>query len=214
MKNRKLVSIALASMLAMGAAGPAFADDGKSAGDFMIRLRTILVQPDESADITVIGGDINISDEFTAEFDFTYFFTDNIAAELIAATTKHSVTATDTLLGDVGLDQVNLLPPTLLVQYHFLPKQQISPYAGIGVNYTFFYNEDAPGGAVTSINYDDHFGWALQLGVDYKLRDHWYLNFDVKKIFLETTASLNHGAIIADVDIDPWVVGLGVGYKF
>lgn len=133
-------------MLVIGAAEPAFADEGKSAGDFMVRFRTIWVGPEESADITVIGGDADISDEFTGEFDFTYFFTDNIAAELIAATTKHNVTAVGTILGDVGLDQVNLLPPTLLLQYHFMPKQQFSPYAGVGVNYTFFYNEDAPGG--------------------------------------------------------------------
>lgn len=71
-----------------------------------------------------------------------------------------------------------------------------------------------PGGAVTAVDYSDSFGWALQFGVDYKLRDHWYLNADVKKIFLDTDVHLNHGAIEARVEINPWVVGLGVGYKF
>ncbi|MDX5494491.1 MAG: outer membrane beta-barrel protein, partial [Alphaproteobacteria bacterium] len=95
-----------------------------------------------------------------------------------------------------------------------MPKERLSPYVGAGLNYTFFYNEDAPGGAVTSIDYENSFGWALQAGVDYAVADRWYVNFDVKKIFLSTDVSINGGAINADVDLDPWLIGVGVGYRF
>ncbi|HEX2753597.1 MAG TPA: OmpW family outer membrane protein [Alphaproteobacteria bacterium] len=54
----------------------------------------------------------------------------------------------------------------------------------------------------------------MQAGLDYKLDDHWMLNVDVKKIYLNTDVSVNNGAVTADVDLDPWVFGVGVGYRF
>ncbi|PKP78540.1 MAG: OmpW family protein [Alphaproteobacteria bacterium HGW-Alphaproteobacteria-3] len=205
-----VAAVALGVMMAGMAAAPAQAEfQGKSAGDFMVRLRAIGVLPDESAS-TSIGGDVNVSNDWVPEIDFTYFVTDNIALELIAATTNHDVSHT----AGIDLGEVNLLPPTLTLQYHFMPKERLSPYIGAGLNYTFFYDEDAPGGAVTSINYDNNIGYALQAGVDYAVADNWYLNLDVKKIFLSTDVSINGGAITADVDLDPWVVGFGVGYRF
>lgn len=68
---------------------------------------------------------------------------------------------------------------------------------------------------MTSVKYDDSVGYALQAGFDYKLDDRWSLNFDVKKLFLNTDVIVNGGAINAkDVQIDPWIFGLGVGYRF
>lgn len=199
-----------------GFAAPAFAD----AGDWQFRLRAIVVEPDEGADITPIGGDVDISTSVVPEFDITYFFTDNIAAELILGVTPHDVEAVGTALGDVDLGDVTLLPPTLTVQYHFNPDGQVRPYAGVGVNYTLFFNEDLPTGTVLdSIDYDPSLGFALQAGVDYMLNERWFLNFDLKKVWINTDvtidATTNLSAIVeADVDIDPWIFGVGVGWRY
>ena len=213
-KTRTAVAALAVGMLAGVAAAPeAQAQQGfsgKSAGDIMVRARMIGAIPDEDATVTVIGGNVSVSNDWVPEVDFTWFVTDNIALELIAATTRHDVSSS--VVGSLG--KVSLLPPTLTLQYHFMPKERFSPYVGAGLNYTFFYNEDAPGGAVTSIDYENSLGYALQAGVDYALDDNWYANVDVKKIFLSTDVSINGGAINADVDLDPWIIGLGVGYKF
>ncbi|MFP3480474.1 OmpW family outer membrane protein, partial [Burkholderia sp. SIMBA_057] len=85
-----------------------------------------------------------------------------------------------------------LLPPTLTAQYHFFPKERVSPYVGAGINYTLFYREDAANKAngiglrITDTDYENRFGWALQAGVDVALTGNWSLNLDVKKIFLKT----------------------------
>jgi len=181
----------------------------KDAGDILVRLRGIAVVPDEDGTTDVLGGDIDVDNAYMPELDFTYFFTKNIAAELILATTQHDVKLKSP---DVDLGSVWLLPPTLTLQYHFLPDGKISPYIGAGINYTIFYDEDS--GAVNSIDYDDSFGFALQVGVDYKIDDRWSLNADVKKLYLETDVSVNGGAIKSEVDLDPWIFGLGVGYRF
>lgn len=120
-----------------------------------------------------------------------------------------------TSAGQVDLSDVWLLPPTLTLQYHFLPHSEtFRPYIGAGVNYTHFYNEDA--GAANSIDYDDSFGYALQAGMDYGINDNWAVNIDVKKVMINTDVTIKTGGntINADVDIDPWVFGVGVAYRF
>ncbi|MEW5705173.1 MAG: OmpW family outer membrane protein [Pseudomonadota bacterium] len=185
---------------------------------WMVRVRNLVVVPDEDSTITAIGGEATLGNAVVPEFDITYFFTEHWAAELIAAVTPHNVRGENTALGSLDLGDVLLLPPTLTLQYHFFPEQNYRPYIGAGVNYTFFLDEDA-GASINSIDYDNAFGAALQAGVDISLEpfgfnEHWALNFDVKKIFLNTDVSINGGAVTADVDIDPWIIGVGLAYRF
>lgn len=100
-----------------------------------------------------------------------------------------------------------------MMQYHFSDLGIWKPYLGAGINYTHFFNEDA-GSSVTSAEYDDSVGLALQAGVDYAIDDHWQLNLDVKKIWINTDVAFSNGTIAADVDINPLLVGMGVGYRF
>lgn len=209
------ISMALfASICMTSAAVVAQQSSGKSAGDWLIRGRAIALVPDESSTITVIGGEVSANDAIMPELDFSYFFTDSVAAELILATTNHDITAVGTALGDVDLGDVWVLPPTLTLQYHFAPKSMVSPYVGAGLNLTLFYGEDAPGGTITDTNYSSSVGPALQAGIDFQINDDWILNLDLKKIWLNTDVDLNGGAIEADVDLDPWVFGVGFGTRF
>ncbi len=186
-------------------------------GDFLVRVRGLGVLPDVSSKVSApVGGKVDISNDFIPEVDFSYFFTPNFSLELIAGTSRHSVTDKSSIVGDTHLGTVRLLPPTLTAQWHFLPTERINPYVGAGINYTIFY--DAKNGSQHSgIRYDDNFGYALQAGVDVNVGGNWYANLDVKKIFLKTTAHVSAAKAIpttAKVDIDPWIVGLGIGYKF
>lgn len=176
---------------------------------FQIRARGRFVAPDDSSRVTPIGGNTDVSTEFVPEVDITYFFTNNIAAELIAATAEHEID--HNVAGDLGTAWI--LPPTLTLQYHFTPDQKLSPYVGAGLNYSMFYGEDEAA-AFTDLDVDGGIGYALQAGVDYWIDDNWGLNLDVKKIYLEIDGELNNGAVRADIDLDPWIVGAGVSYRF
>jgi outer membrane protein len=175
---------------------------------FQLRLRAIDVVPDVSSSVN-IGGEVDASNRVAPEIDVTYFLTDHLAAELIAATSKHDVDYT----GNVALGDAWILPPTLTLQYHFTPDAKFSPYLGAGVNYSLFYNEKAKA-PFTDLNIDGGFGVAAQAGFDYWVNDHWGMNLDVKKLWLNVDASLNNGAVKADVDLDPWIIGTGVSYRF
>ncbi len=191
--------------------GPAFADDdGAGPGPWQVRLRMIVVLPDVHARVTPLGGSVRLGESYVPEADVTYFFDEHWSAELIAGTTHHHVKHIPT---DTDLGSVWLLPPTLTAQYHFDQFGPMRPYLGAGVNYTIFYDADSPPGL--HLGYKNRFGWALQAGADIPFGDSGYFfNVDVKKVFLSTSADVNHGAIIANVDINPWIVGFGVGLRF
>lgn len=190
---------------------PAVAADTSSnnfkAGDIMIRARALGVLPDTDSSMN-IADKVKLTNSYVPEFDVSYFFTPNISAELIAAVTPHSVSTK----GGVDAGKVWLLPPTLTLQYHFTQLDSIKPYVGAGVNYTHFFGQNP--GSLTNAKYDDSWGGALQAGADIPLGSNWYANLDVKKIYINTDAKFSNGAVRANVDINPWVVGVGVGYKF
>ncbi|MEL1247619.1 MULTISPECIES: OmpW/AlkL family protein [Flavobacterium] len=187
---------------------------------WQVRLRAVGVAPDESAKIGIIDGDVAISNALIPELDFTYFFTEHFAAELILGTAKHDVQAINTLAGDVNLGSVWLLPPTLTAQYHFYTSDQkvFKPYIGAGVNYTLFYNVKS--GDVAGVDYDNALGYAAQVGFDLMLDDTFFINFDAKRLFLSTDVTVDASnlapglSIPAEVDINPWLIGVGVGMKF
>ena len=210
MKIRNVL-LATAILISAGAVG-AFAQEGTGvAGSFQVRLRAVTVSPDPTATIRVngaaIGGTTKITDSMIPEADFSYFVTDNIAVELVAGVTRHSVS--NSVAGRVA--SVSRLPPTLVAQYHFDPLGSFRPYVGAGLNYTFFYNAAS---ALPQIKFSHNVGFALQAGVDVPLRDNYFLNFDVKKLFLNTSITAANGTVRAKASIDPWLLGVGFGMRF
>ncbi len=204
-----------AASFAQTASAPAEVNTGFQAGDFMVRARAIGIIPENlSSSVSVIGGKVDVTATPAPEVDFSYFITDNIAAELIAASTRHDVSATGTALGHVDVGSVWVLPPTVTLQYHFLPHGFINPYVGAGVTVAFFYDSKPAGGAVTKFGLSNNVGPALQAGVDISLGGRWYANIDAKQIFLNTEARIDGGAIKAKTSLSPTVVGAGIGYRF
>ena len=200
----KKIALAIASVAAFLAAGQASAADSP----WLVRGRLVNISPADKSD--PVGGTgasdrITVSSKTIVEADFTYFFTPNIAAELILTyPQKHDVKLDGTKLGTF-----KHLPPTLTVQYHFSPEAQLSPYVGVGVNYTKISSVDLGGIGLDGSST----GLALQAGVDFKLSKNWSLNVDVKKVGIQSDVYAG-GAKISKVKIDPILFGVGVGYRF
>lgn len=216
MKMKFLAAVAIATV---AIAAPAQAEQG----DFLLRGRAIIVAPTEDSggiEPTFPNDGVSVTNSFAPEVDLTYFVTDNIGLELIAATTKHDVKGKGGLSPVGKLVDTWVLPPTLTLQYHFTPKTKVRPYVGVGVNYTLFYSEDASAGLEdaighTKVKLDDSFGYALQAGADFDLSDKIFLNLDVKYIDIDTEAKLTTGGLVnrVKVSIDPIVAGVGIGIR-
>jgi outer membrane protein len=189
-----------AALLAAALALPATA----SAQNWMARVRAIDVAPNVSSSIS----GLDVKDAWTGELDFSYFFTKNIAVELILATTKHEATLNGNSLGKVAV-----LPPTLTLQYHFTDLGAFQPYVGGGLNLTYFYDNGLHAGN-TPLDIDStSVGGALQAGFDYEFQKNWFLNFDYKYIWISTHVSAG-GTELTNLKINPSVWGVGVGYRF
>jgi len=210
--KKTLLAVALVAALA-----PSFAMAEK--GDIVVRLRATQVSPDEKSklDNATFGAnsDLKVDNNTIPELDISYYFTKNIAAELILALgTRHKVEA-DLNGTKVDLGKVNLLPPTLLAQWHFNPDQTFDPYVGAGISYIRAMDNSLSLPNSTDIHISrNNWGAALQAGLDFNLENKWLLNVDVKKIWFDTTVRLDGVGKIDNLDIDPWVVSVGFGKKF
>jgi outer membrane protein len=178
--------------------------------NWLLRVRAAHLNPaDKSAPVGGIGAAdrIAVSDKTIPEFDISYFFTPNLAAELVLTyPQKH-----DVLLDGAVIGSFKHLPPTLLGQYHFNPIGQFTPYLGAGVNFTRISNVHLLNGAGDLENHS--VGLALQAGADFKINNNWSLNVDIKRINIRSDVTAA-GATISQVKVDPTLVAVGVGYRF
>jgi outer membrane protein len=201
---KKLYYALAATLFATAAAAAPY-----NAGTILLRLRAVEIVPDVSSTVS-IGGKVGISDTTIPEADITYFLTDHWSVEAIAGTDKHAIFWNKT----TKLANVTLLPPTVTVQYHFDQIGPFKPYLGAGPNFTIFYDRSV--GPLGKIRTTDDWGFALQAGTDIPLGSdgRYVLNFDVKKLFLSTHASFSGAPVTANVNINPWLIGTGVGIHF
>ena len=229
------------TLVAVGALGLATAVAVPAAqaeqGDWLIRGGATMVSP-QSDNLKVDAGDLgvltlNVKDATSFGFNFAYMMTDNFGIELLAAVPfKHNVDATVAgVAGSGRLGSVEELPPTLSLQYYFMPEGKFSPYVGLGVNWTMFSNEklssdfqDALAGqGITDASFSlkDSFGVALQVGADFQFNDNWFLNGDIRWISIESKGTI-HGTDdlgsfsepMGTFKINPFVYSLMIGYKF
>ena len=217
------------SGVALVAAGLISSANAYEAGDFIVRAGAAMVDPSEnSGTISPAAispaGEVGIDDDLQLGLTGTYMVTDNIGIELLAATPfTHTVSLDGDLAGLGSLATAKHLPPTISLQYFFNNDSNFTPYIGAGVNYTMMLeteitsNGEAVLGSLgitdTSVDADDSVGLALQGGLDMALTDNIILGAAVWYMDIETEIEVAN-AVKVDLDIDPWVYMLSVGYKF
>lgn len=214
--QKKLWAVGLASLACMASVSGVSAEEG----NWLVRGRVVHIDTANKSDpipsLSVPADAIHVSNKTIPELDITYFLTKNWATELVLTyPQKHDVTLQQSALGGpVNLGSFKHLPPTLSLQYHFLPEGTVRPYAGIGLNYTRIsaVNLNVPTVGALELSRNS-FGLALGAGVDFKIANNLFLNFDVKKVDISADVKLN-GNKISKVKVDPWLIGVGIGYRF
>lgn len=217
-------SLFTASLLALAIAAPVA--QAHQAGDIIVRAGAITVDPHEDSSNVKIGGVKAAGTAATLDSDtqlglnFAYMLTDNLGLELLAATPfSHDIGTKG--LGGLKLGSVKHLPPTLsLVYYPLDSKSAFQPYVGAGINYTWFFDDklssEAEGAGFRGLDLKDSWGLAAQIGADYMLTDNLMINAQIRYIDIETKGTTYAGntKVSVDVDVDPFVYMVGLGYKF
>jgi outer membrane protein len=225
-------SLVTASLLALAIAAPLA--HAHQAGDIIVRAGAITVDPHESSsDIWVgaLGTDVagtkaTLDSDTQLGLNFAYMLTNNIGIELLAATPfSHNVGVKGMPGGFAGLNgklgELKHLPPTLSVVYYPLDASSaLQPYVGAGINYTWFFDtklsSEAENKGFSGLEMKDSWGLAAQVGMDYMLTDNIMLNAQVRYIDIDTTGTTHilGDKVKVDVDVDPFVYMVGLGYKF
>lgn len=203
--KKNLLAVAVLCALTSGAA---FAQQAE--GPWLVRARAVNL---DSANKDSTGLGLSVNDKVIPEVDVSYFFTPNIAAELVLTVPQKHDLSSSVLGGKIGT--LKHLPPSLLVQYHF-NAPGFKPYVGAGVNYTRFSSvrfDPAVAAALNPSIDKNSFGGALQVGVDIPLSKNLYLNVDVKKVYIKTDV-FSSGTKVGTFKVDPVLVGVGLGWRF
>jgi outer membrane protein len=176
-------------------------------GDWLLRAGVHQVDP-KSNNHPVVG----VAADESLTLSLSYFFTDRIAVDVLAA---YPFTHAITLNADGSkVGQTSHMPPTVSLQYHFLPDAVFRPYVGAGLNYTVFFDEETQGAlAGTRLSLKDSWGLAAEFGVDIALNDNWALNLSIRWFDIDTDATLD-GVALGTVEIDPYAYGLMFTRKF
>jgi len=175
-------------------------------GDWLIRVGATHIDPSSSG-LNLNGSTLKVDSDTSATFNITYMMTGNVGIELLAALPfKH-----DIKVDDVTIGSTRHVPPTITLQWH-QPIGRVVPYAGIGLNFTEFFNarlldSDA------ALSLDDSAGLSAQIGFDFVIAERWLLNADVRYIDMSTDVKID-GEEIGNVKIDPWTIGLNLGFRF
>lgn len=209
--------LALTVAAGLGAT-PALAQEitPKAKGDIVLNVRLTDVAPKAGDPIVTAAGaatglKADVKDDIKPTIGLSYFLTDKLAVEVIAGTTQHTVKAVGAGT-DVAVHKTWVLPPVVSLQYHPLPGAHFSPYVGAGMNYMLFYSGKDRNGF--TVDLDNGFGYALQAGADIPINAAYSLNIDVKKVWFDTDASINGGALKSRVKLDPLVASVGFGRRF
>jgi outer membrane protein len=220
------IPLAAAAIAAAVCAAPAHAQEGP----LLVRVRALDMINDNRNSTTalvpaVTQGKVEVENKWFPEVDFTWFLSRNLAAELILTYPQRH----DVKLGGAKIGTAKHLPPTLTLQYHFMPESSVRPYVGAGINYTRFMQVDLDAGRAPQLGgaggipvdvKRNSVGAAGQVGVDIKAGDRWYFNLDAKYVKISTEVKVKDsvatlgGARVTDLDIDPWLLSVGIGYRF
>lgn len=226
MKSLSKLSLLAAAVMVSGAAS------AYEAGDWIVRGGAVMVDPDESSSSLKVGGsklsgtEVQVDDDTQFLLNVTYMASQHVGVELLAATPFEHNVDTSGLdkygLNDVELGSIKHLPPTLTVLWYPMDgKSAFQPFLGVGVNYTFFFDEDVSGEAqnalgANNLDLDDSWGLAARVGLDYMINDCWSAHIGAYYLDIGTNATVETalGKAKVDVDVDPWVYTIGLGYRF
>jgi outer membrane protein len=168
---------------------------------------------------------IDIDDATQVSGGFSYDLNDTwrVTFAVLALPFEHHIVGDGAINGVGKIASVKQLPPTVLLQYKFLDATaQFRPYVGAGLSYAYFFGEEGtatltaltnPGGAPTTLSAKSKLAPSLQLGGQYAINSKWFVDVNVMKTWVKTTATLSTGQKI-DAKLDPLSVDLWVGYRF
>lgn len=206
---------AVTAVLALFLAAPIFAQTRF----FDLTGNAVWVDPTNSGSFEDLASpqDIDFDPETGYGVAANVFFGDRVSVEFaVSRVDLESSVVSGPFVGPGG--NLEMMPVTAVLQYHFAPQGFIDPYIGAGAAYVLFDDIESNGvNNVDRIEFEDDAGLAVNAGVSFRLGPRFAINVDGKYVPLESNATavvIGGGESEGKVDISPIIVSAGLSLRF
>jgi outer membrane protein len=214
-RNPKTLALALGAILAGGIAVPAFAQDaGTGASGKHWAVVGGYAHQEPTGDGTIAGSKAEFDGSGATTLGLSYYLNDHVAIEGWGAATKfdHRVSTADGKIGTVSSQ-----PYALSAQYHFRDGDAtVRPFVGLGYFQNNIDDEDQDDLGPYA---DNHIGMTTPkgpmatVGMDLNFTPHLFGRVDARYMHGGSDIAVD-GAKVGDADLNPVVLGVGVGARF
>lgn len=218
--KRSLLFFALAAMFAI----PSFAQHRN------FDLTPFVTWVDISGD-SVVQGPPSTTDEFRVRFksDIGYgvnaniFWGDHLSTEFGAAVVKPRLSSdpSNSSIPASAVGDLQMIPITGTLQWHFSPNGFIDPYIGGGVAYVLFDDvdngRDLSNTDLNKINFKDDMGFVVNAGLGIRLSNSLGINLDGKYVPVHSKATAEFASGPAQgqkIDVNPLMLSAGLRWSF
>ena len=211
------LGFSLALLFLVAASGPALAQSP----EWRVGGRALYVASATTSDeLGDTGLTLDMKSGFGLDFEASVMFSQRFGAEFSIGATAHRLDLTGGECCDVDGGRVWLVPLTAIAQYHVQVYGQWDPYIGLGITYIapiYKLSTDLSDAGIEELDIEGGAGLAAQVGLNYRLDNRWYVNLDLRylDVSLEARVSTDEADLPpVTLDIKPFVIGLGVGYRY
>jgi outer membrane protein len=202
MNKLSLVSLALAGILASGAANAQFFGT--------VGFTNVNPQSDNGA---LAGADASVNDAWSLTGSVGYRFTPNIFAQLGTALVAFDHDVSLDGLGTVA--SLSQRPTVVSLNYQFMTEGSIRPFIGVGYGWVTISDEETEGAlSGLGISASDSNGFTYGGGIDFFVNEQFFIRADVSVLDFSTDVSVETLGDVGTAEVDPVVFGLSLGYQF
>ena len=208
--------LSIALLGAMALAPTAFAQDASTdAGAKRVAVVGGFAMSEPTSNPSIAGARTQVDGGTAATLSASYYINDNIAVEAWGAADKFDHRLRNAQGGKLGT--VEAQPYAVSAQYHFGTSDKIvRPFVGLGYYEANYDGEKAePTGALAGqrIGVETAKGAMATAGVDVALSPMWFARADVRYLQGDSDVKLN-GTKVGNAELNPVVLGLGLGARF
>jgi outer membrane protein len=213
---KRILAATLGIALAGGmAAAPAFAQDATGASGKHIAIVGGYAHQEPTGDGTIDGSDADFAGSGAGTLSASYYLNDHVAIEGWGAITKFDQRVTTPADGKIAT--VSSQPYALSAQYHFRDgNATVRPFVGLGYFQSNFSDEDQDNigpYADNHIGIDSPQGPMATVGMDLNFTPNVFARVDARYLDGDSDIAVD-GVKAGEADLNPVIIGVGVGARF
>ncbi len=203
---KKLSLFAIPILVLFLASSLTWADAGNNAFRFGVQF----VSP--TGDLTEAGETLEADNAVGVSLGYEHVFIDRIGLDFNLAFSKHDLEISSPIQSGTVGDVDMFMPVTAGVNFHLIRNNIVDFYAGPFAGYVLYGDIDPTESDLAVVSIENDFAFGGVVGLDVSLTGKGLILTSALK-YIQTTAEPEVPSF-SEIDIDPWVIQVGLGFRF